>query len=1045
MSMDIDIKVDAPGALPTIAGVESALDKVEAAGPRVGAAISAGLREGSTAADKAKASTQDLAEQMNKLANVGGAFAGLTAQLEREADMLEAIRGPAREYQSDLEALDGLLMKNTISTQEYADAVTKLNAKMGDRPTAAASAGSEGREKTEGGIEGIGGALSAQGGELGAVIGQIASGSAVEAAALAGVAIEAVHLGDEYIELRNNALRLAESYDTVDQTITQQLDLAGELHGSLEQTMELSTIVKERTEDLGLSMSAQTQFTKDLGEAVELSGHSLADASGVINNLSFALESGLPAGRQMKTLMQEYPALGEAMTSSLGMTSKQIVDMAQKGQLSMGEWVGSIRTAGDSIEANFSKRTETAGEAWGHFKDQLTVTGGKLVESTGLIKVLGAGIGVLSDVTKLVTGGLGILHDELGDVGTAAAAMGAAVAVGLGPLGAAIGALELARAAGEGLANWLYADEIAQSKLDKAMADANITYSKQMESVIADADAIERDIQSHNDLFDSVTRVAQAMASGTKIIDDQNTKFSGLIDKVDAYRAAVNQIQSFQADLKGRGMADPTKALNAGDVATIRGYQDAQQQLLDQGTRYGDVLSKIHEKEVERARGIEDLTGALKAHLITQQEYNTALKEYETHQPKAPGAKPLGIGSSLERGFVNKHGGDYGAGYGEGVDLGDTPDLADVTVPKADPRAEEALKLYESLLTPVQKYEAELEKLKGLQDVMSSGTYATALADLEKKYTAFHSPQEQMALDLKKITDAQATGLDSTTALDDAMRKWRMQYDQGTFGDGIIDGFEKIKKAVGDVASTVSTTMTSAFNAVNAAISTLVTTGTVDLSALGKQFEKLAVDASLKSIESSIFNPAKDVANATQTATTTAAMATGGATAGTEIATAMTAAGADVAVQIAAAMTGTSAAGGGASSLLGSIFGSSDAAAGSGAAADAASGVSMDDLALAIPGAATGFSARIGGSGGTDSKLAMMRVTPGEYLHVQTPQQHADSQGGGSQRPVVVQGGINHDDIKRSLLQVLSSGDADVHQMNMLRRNTGAVQAMIKK
>src|SRR4051812_10988985 len=123
MTMDIEIKVNAPGALSTVAAVEGALAKVEAAGPRAGAAISAGLRESSSSAERAKASTQGLTAELQRMAGTGKAFEGLTDQFKREAAALERIRGPAREYEADLKALDMLLHKNTISTREYADEV----------------------------------------------------------------------------------------------------------------------------------------------------------------------------------------------------------------------------------------------------------------------------------------------------------------------------------------------------------------------------------------------------------------------------------------------------------------------------------------------------------------------------------------------------------------------------------------------------------------------------------------------------------------------------------------------------------------------------------------------------------------------------------------------------------------------------------------------------------------------------------------------------------------------------------------------------------
>lgn len=47
---------------------------------------------------------------------------------------------------------------------------------------------------------------------------------------------------------------------------------------------------------------------------------------------------------------------------------------------------------------------------------------------------------------------------------------------------------------------------------------------------------------------------------------------------------------------------------------------------------------------------------------------------------------------------------------------------------------------------------------------------------------------------------------------------------------------------------------------------------------------------------------------------------------------------------------------------------------------------------LFLPRAANGLSGRIGGAGGTDSKLFVARVTPGEYFEIRTPEQQAQRQ-----------------------------------------------------
>jgi len=62
--------------------------------------------------------------------------------------------------------------------------------------------------------------------------------------------------------------------------------------------------------------------------------------------------------------------------------------------------------------------------------------------------------------------------------------------------------------------------------------------------------------------------------------------------------------------------------------------------------------------------------------------------------------------------------------------------------------------------------------------------------------------------------------------------------------------------------------------------------------------------------------------------------------------------------------------------------------------------MAFKSMGIPIPGAATGASFKIGGSGGTDSKLAMFKATPGERVDVLTPGQQR-TQAPAAQAPVI--------------------------------------------
>ncbi len=93
----------------------------------------------SSAAEKLKTS----------LAGVSPFAQSLTDQFKREADMLEKIRGPMRDYQQGHQSLQMLYQKNQISAEEYREEVEKLNASISKTP----KGGPGGGEHHGGGLE----------------------------------------------------------------------------------------------------------------------------------------------------------------------------------------------------------------------------------------------------------------------------------------------------------------------------------------------------------------------------------------------------------------------------------------------------------------------------------------------------------------------------------------------------------------------------------------------------------------------------------------------------------------------------------------------------------------------------------------------------------------------------------------------------------------------------------------------------------------------------------------------------------------------------
>lgn len=225
-------------------------------------------------------------------------------------------------------------------------------------------------EKAAGILEKIGGSSSLLAGFVGGGIGGLAS-SAFEGLieTFKGIGEHAEEMRermremrDEYILTSNAALKFVDAARNANRIIAEQQDLAHGLHGSLHETLELYDSVRDGTDDLNLSHGEQIRLTKSLGEAVQLAGRSMGEAGGVMGRLSYAMASGSISGLELKSMMRQVPPLADLWTKSLGLTRKELVDLANKGLLDVNRLIDPLLDNVGELDSQFGKQRRTTAQ-----------------------------------------------------------------------------------------------------------------------------------------------------------------------------------------------------------------------------------------------------------------------------------------------------------------------------------------------------------------------------------------------------------------------------------------------------------------------------------------------------------------------------------------------------------------------------------------------------------------------------------------------------------------------------------------------------------
>jgi tape measure domain-containing protein len=295
------------------------------------------------------------------------AFDGLTAALQREAAMLERIHGPTIRYAEDLQVLDALLAKNTITVEQYADQVARLNQQIERTPRGAPGGGHAGADVGMlGGLPGgnVMAAFAGGGAVAGAIEGVKSLGGAL--LDMADSAREArermVELKDHYTELTNAAQKFTDSSHDASQILDEQRDLAFRLHQPLRAVLETYDAVRDGTDDLNLSHRQQIALTENLGRALILSNKPLQEAGGIMERLSYAMAAGTISGEELKRTMRQVPELAELWTTSFNTTRTGLIKMVEDGKVSVIDLVNVTIRSGEQLGESWNKQVRTVGQ-----------------------------------------------------------------------------------------------------------------------------------------------------------------------------------------------------------------------------------------------------------------------------------------------------------------------------------------------------------------------------------------------------------------------------------------------------------------------------------------------------------------------------------------------------------------------------------------------------------------------------------------------------------------------------------------------------------
>lgn len=213
---------------------------------------------------------------------------------------------------------------------------------------------------------------------------------------LAGV-VKLIAAADELNSLNARLKLVTGSTEEFQQAQVKLFDLAQRTRSSLGETISLYARIASATKDAGVGQETLLGVVETINQAVQLSGASTQAAEAALVQLGQGLASGTLRGEELNSILEQTPALADAIAKGLGVTRGELRQLGQDGKLSAQEVLRALQAQRDEVAKQFAQLPLTVGQS-------LT-----LLKNAGL-QIVGA-----FDAVTGATGGLAGVIKDLAD------------------------------------------------------------------------------------------------------------------------------------------------------------------------------------------------------------------------------------------------------------------------------------------------------------------------------------------------------------------------------------------------------------------------------------------------------------------------------------------------------------------------------------------------------------------------------------------------------------------------------------------------------
>lgn len=197
---------------------------------------------------------------------------------------------------------------------------------------------------------------------------------------------------DTYTNLQNRLRATGLEAQNLTGVYNELLGVANDTRSSLEGSVELYSRLAISAKDLGTSQQELIQFTKSLNQAIILSGASATEAQAGLIQLSQGMASGTLRGDELRSVLEQLPAVADVIAKQLGVTRGELRTMGEEGKITATTILDAFQSARGELEERFGKTVPTISQSFQVLRNNFVNLIGEFDKATGTTALLSQGL-----------------------------------------------------------------------------------------------------------------------------------------------------------------------------------------------------------------------------------------------------------------------------------------------------------------------------------------------------------------------------------------------------------------------------------------------------------------------------------------------------------------------------------------------------------------------------------------------------------------------------------------------------------------------------